>query len=305
MGEAKSMIEMRNVCKAFDHSRAVENVNLTIQKGSIYGLIGSNGAGKTTLIKLLSGIYRQEQGEITIDGQPVYENVQMKQKIFYIADHPAFLTHYTTKQMARFYKNIYPDWSEDRFQHLTSLFEMNVNKKIHTFSKGWQRQVAFVLALSCNPEILILDEPLDGLDPVVRKKVKNILIQDVADREMTILISSHNLREVEDICDHIGIIHKGTLIIEKELDELKSDIHKVQVAYKEGVPESLLKNLSILHSEKRGSIFLCIVRGNEEAITKKIRMTNPVIFDMLPLTLEEIFIYEMEDIGYAIQNVIV
>jgi ABC-2 type transport system ATP-binding protein len=304
-GEEAAMIEMRNVSKAFDRYIAVENVNLTIQKGSIYGLIGSNGAGKTTLIKLLSGIYRQEQGEITIDGQPVYENIHMKQKIFYIADYPSFLTHYTTKQMARFYKSVYPNWSEQRFQQLADLFEMNVNKKIHTFSKGWQRQVAFVLALSSNPEILILDEPLDGLDPVVRKKVKNLLIQDVAEREMTIFISSHNLREVEDLCDHIGIIHKGTLIMEKELDELKSDIHKVQVAYKDGVPKSLLKKLNILHSEKRGSILLFIVRGKEETITKQIRITNPVIFDMLPLTLEEIFIYEMGDIGYAIQNVIV
>ncbi|MDP4087453.1 MAG: ABC transporter ATP-binding protein, partial [Bacillota bacterium] len=216
-----------------------------------------------------------------------------------------FLSHYTTKQMARFYKSLYPNWSEERFAKLADLFDMDLNKKIHTFSKGWQRQVAFVLALSSQPEILILDEPLDGLDPVVRKKVKNLLIQDVADREMTILISSHNLREVEDICDHIGILHKGALIIEKELDELKSDIHKVQVAYKDGIPERLFKNMRVLHSEKRGSIILCIIRGEEETITKQIRKTNPVIFDLLPLTLEEIFIYEMGDIGYAIKNVIV
>jgi ABC-2 type transport system ATP-binding protein len=299
------MIEMKNVSKSFDHFKAIENVNLSIQKGSIYGLIGSNGAGKTTLIKLLSGIYHQEHGEVTIDGQPIYENNHIKQKIFYIADHPYFLSHYTTKQMARFYKSLYPNWSEDRFTKLADLFDMDLNKKIHTFSKGWQRQVAFVLALSSQPEILILDEPLDGLDPVVRKKVKNLLIQDVADREMTILISSHNLREVEDICDHIGILHKGTLIIEKELDELKSDIHKVQVAYKGGVPDHLFKNMRVLHMEKRGSIILCIIRGEEETITKQIRMTYPVIFDLLPLTLEEIFIYEMGDIGYAIKNVIV
>lgn len=299
------MIEMKNVSKGFDHFKAVENVDLSIQKGSIYGLIGSNGAGKTTLIKLLTGIYRQEKGEVMIDGKPVYENVSLKQKVFYIPDQPYFLSHYTTKQMARFYKSMYSTWSVERYEKLASLFEVDQDKKIHTFSKGWQRQIAFILALSANPEILILDEPLDGLDPVVRKKVKNLLIHDVAEREMTILISSHNLREVEDICDHIGIIHKGTLLMEKELDELKSDTHKVQVAYKEGVPEQLLKNLTLLHTEKRGSVFLCIVRGEEDAIVKQIRGTNPVIFDLLPLTLEEIFIYEMGEYGYAIKDVIV
>lgn len=299
------MIEMKNISKKFDRFQAVENVNLTIQKGSIYGLIGSNGAGKTTLIKLLAGIYRQDKGDVTIDGASVYENISLKQQIYYIPDQPYFLPQYTTKQMARFYSSIYPSWSEERFQKLAQIFELDVNKKIHTFSKGWQRQSAFILALSAKPDFLILDEPMDGLDPVVRKKVKNLLIQDVADREMTILISSHNLREIEDICDHIGIIHKGTLLIEKELDELKSDIHKVQVAYKEGVPEHLLKNLSLLHSEKRGSVFLFIVRGQEDAIAEQIRKTKPVIFDLLPLTLEEIFIYEMGDIGYAIKDVIV
>jgi len=299
------MIEMRNVSKTFDRYKAVENVNLSIQKGSIYGLIGSNGAGKTTLIKLLAGIYRQENGDVTIEGNPVYENVSLKQKVFYIPDQPYFLPHYTTKHMAHFYKSIYPSWSEDRFGKLAELFEVDLNKKIHAFSKGWQRQISFILALSANPEILILDEPMDGLDPVVRKKVKNLLINDVAEREMTILISSHNLREIEDICDHIGIIHKGTLIMEKELDELKSDIHKIQVAYKEEIPKQLLKNLKPLHTEKRGSVVLCIVKGEEDAIAKQIRQTNPVIFDLLPLTLEEIFIYEMGDIGYAIKNVIV
>ncbi|MEH7107892.1 MULTISPECIES: ABC transporter ATP-binding protein [Bacillaceae] len=299
------MIEMKNVSKAFNRSKALENVNLSIQKGSIYGLIGSNGAGKTTLIKLLVGIYRPDQGPITIDNQPVYENVHIKQKLLYIPDQPYFLPQYNTKQMARFYKSCYPTWDEERFEKLVELFDVNVNKKIHTFSKGWQRQVAFILALSAKPEILILDEPMDGLDPVVRKKVKNLLIHDVAEREMTILISSHNLREIEDLCDHIGIIHKGTLIMEKELDELKADIHKVQVAYKNGIPDLLLEKLNPLHTEKRGSVSLLIVRGQEETIAKQIRSTSPVIFDLLPLTLEEIFIYEMGDIGYAIKNVIV
>lgn len=297
------MIEIKNVSKTFDRYKAVENVYMTIQKGSIYGLIGSNGAGKTTLIKLLAGIYLQEQGSVLIDGEPVFENIRLKERIFYIPDHPYFLSQYTTKQMARFYKSIYPTWSEERFQTLTKSFELNINKKIHTFSKGWQRQAAFILALSVQPDVMILDEPMDGLDPVVRKKVKNLLIQDVAEREMTILISSHNLRELEDICDHIGIIHKGTLLVEKELDELKSDVHKVQVAYKNGVPDHVVDNLNILHREKRGSVSLFIVKGKADVIEEQIRQSNPVLLDLLPLTLEEIFIYEMGDTGYAIENI--
>ncbi|MDP4083287.1 MAG: ABC transporter ATP-binding protein [Bacillota bacterium] len=299
------MIEMRNVRKSFAGVEALNNVNLTIQKGSIYGLIGSNGAGKTTLMKLLSGIYRQEEGQITIEGKPVFENISLKDKVFYISDYPYFFPHYTTKQMAQFYKDIYKNWSDDRFFKLTNVFGLELNKRIQSLSKGWQRLVAFILALSSMPEILILDEPLDGLDPVMRKKVKNVLIQDVAEREMTIFISSHNLREIEDICDHVGILHKGAIIIEKELDELKADTHKIQVAYKEKVPEALMKKMNILHTEKRGSVFLLIVRGEEDIVAKQVRETHPVIFDLLPLTLEEIFIYEMGDIGYAIKNIMV
>lgn len=299
------MIEIKNVSKSFDRFKAIENIHMSIQKGSIYGLIGSNGAGKTTLLKLLAGIYQQDQGSVLIDGEPVFENISLKETIFYIPDQPYFLTQYTTKQMARFYKTIYPMWNEERFQTLVTSFELNVNKKIHTFSKGWQRQAAFILALSVQPDILILDEPMDGLDPVVRKKVKNLLIQDVADREMTILISSHNLREIEDICDHIGIIHKGSLLLEKELDELKSDIHKIQVAYKKEIPEEFIRNMNVLHTEKRGSVTLFIIRGKAEEIAEQIRHTTPVLFDILPLTLEEIFIYEMGDKGYAIENIMV
>ena len=215
------------------------------------------------------------------------------------------MPHYTAKQMAHFYKSIYPNWSQKRFKLLAQSFQLDVNKKLHSFSKGWQRQAAFILALSAKPDFLILDEPMDGMDPVVWKKVKNILIQEVAEREMTILMSSHNLREVEDICDSIGMIHQGKIIFEKELDELKEDIHKIQVAYHDDIPKQLVNNLNILHSEKRGSVYLYIVRGEEVEVVKNIRQTKPIIFDMLHLTLEEIFIYEMGDIGYAIENIVV
>lgn len=299
------MIAMRNTNKTFEKQTAVKNVNLTIDKGSIYGLIGSNGAGKTTIIKLLAGIYKQDSGDVTIDGLNVFENESLKQKIFYISDQPYFFPQYTVKQMAQFYKSIYPSWNETRFTKLAEVFEFSITKKIHTFSKGIQRQAAFWLALATMPDILILDEPMDGLDPVARKKVKNLLIQDVADREMTILISSHNLREIEDICDHIGILHNGSLLLEKDLDDLKSDIHKVQLAYKGEAPEHLQETLRMLHCEKRGSVMLCIIKGQEDEIEAVIQETQPVIFDMLPLTLEEIFIYEMGDIGYAIKNIVV
>jgi ABC-2 type transport system ATP-binding protein len=299
------MIQMKEIKKTFEKHPAVKNVNMTIEKGSIYGLLGSNGAGKTTIIKLLAGIYKQDSGEVLLDGKAIYENEVLKEKIFYVSDQPYFYPQYTVKQMAQFYKSIYSSWNESRFIKLADVFEFSMNKKIQTFSKGIQRQAAFWLALSTMPEILILDEPMDGLDPVARKKVKNLLIQDVADREMTILISSHNLREIEDICDHIGILHNGTLLLEKDLDDLKSDIHKVQVAYKGNPPANLEDSLKMLHCEKRGSVMVCIIRGKEAEIEEQIRKSQPVIFDLLPLTLEEIFIYEMGDIGYAIKNVIV
>lgn len=296
---------MIEINKAFEKQEAVKNVNMTINKGSIYGLIGSNGAGKTTIIKLLAGIYKQDSGKVMLEGNSIYENQALKQKIFYISDQPYFFPQYTVRQMANFYKSIFPSWNEERFVKLAEVFDFSIKKKLHTFSKGIQRQAAFWLALSTMPEVLILDEPMDGLDPVARKKVKNLLIQDVADREMTILISSHNLREIEDICDHIGILHQGSLLLEKDLDDLKSDIHKVQVAYKGEAPEYLGQRLTMLHCEKRGSVMVCIIRGKEEEIVKVFSQTQPVIFDLLPLTLEEIFIYEMGDIGYAIKNIIV
>lgn len=300
------MIKISHIRKSFDENEAIENISLTVNKGSIYGLLGSNGAGKTTLLKILSGLYIPDEGLIAIDGQSVFENPDVKNKIFFIPDTPYFLPHYTLKQMAQFYQSNYPRWNEQRYQELVDMFQIDVHKKIHRYSKGIQRQVAFILALSTVPEVLLLDEPLDGLDPVMRKKVKGLLIDDVAEREMTVLISSHNLREVEDLCDFVGIMHKGQMMIEKELDDLKSDTHKVQIAFKGGapVPPAILKSVKVLHKEKRGSILLLIVKGKEEEITASIEKYQPVIFDILPLTLEEIFIYEMEDVGYAVENIL-
>ncbi|MEB1808617.1 MAG: ABC transporter ATP-binding protein [Bacillaceae bacterium] len=299
------MIEVKNLRKEFEGTEAVKNLNLRISKGSIYGLLGSNGAGKTTLMKMIAGIYKQDSGEVLINGEPIFENVNRKQSVIFLADSLFFFPNTTIKQAADFYKSMYVNWNEERFQRLQEVFPIDVHKKIHRLSKGMQRQVAFWLVLSTMPEVLILDEPLDGLDAVMRNKVKNLLIQDVADREMTIMISSHNLREVEDLCDQIGILHHGELMIEKDLDDLKSDIHKIQVAFKHEVPPIFLHGIDVLYKEERGSVRLYIVRGNQEKVTSHIQSFKPAIFDVLPLTLEEIFIYEMRDVGYAIENIIV
>jgi ABC-2 type transport system ATP-binding protein len=299
------MIKVVNMEKSYENQLVLKGVNFTVQKGSIYGLLGSNGAGKTTLLKTVSGILSQDKGHVFIDDSPLFEQVQIKDRVVFIPDTLYFFPQYTIRQMAQFYKNIYSCWDESRFLKLNEVFEIDIDKKIHKFSKGMQRQVAFWLAMSAMPEILVLDEPLDGLDPVMRKKVKNLIVQDVAEREMTVLISSHNLREVEDICDHIGILHKGTIILEKELDDLKSDVHKVQVAFKEDVPSNLFEDLNVLYQEERGSVLLCIAKGNKTDIMSHFKTFEPDIFDMLPLTLEEIFIYEMGDAGYAIKNILV
>ncbi len=299
------MIKVRHVRKEFDDVEAVKDVSLHIEKGSIYGLLGSNGAGKTTLLKMLAGIYKQDDGEIFIGGQSVFENVNIKQKLLFLPDALYFFPQTTIQQMAQFYKSMYPSWNEERFERLQEIFPLDVHKKIHRMSKGMQRQAAFWLAFSAMPDVLILDEPLDGLDAVMRQKVKNLFVQDVAEREMTVVISSHNLREVEDLCDHIGILHQGELLIEKDLDDLKADVHKIQVAFHGGIPARFLNGLNVVYQEQRGSVLLCIVRGNKEQVISYIQKFEPVIFDVLPLTLEEIFIYEMGDVGYAIENIMV
>ncbi|MGM7701785.1 ABC transporter ATP-binding protein [Pseudalkalibacillus sp. Hm43] len=298
------MIVVNKISKELDDTEALSDVSFTVKKGSIYGLLGSNGAGKTTLLRIIAGVLKESKGNITIDNLPVFENTQVKERMIFIPDTLYFFSQYTVRQMANFYRSMYPSWNEERFQQLSEVFDIDVKKKIQKFSKGMQRQVAFWISLSAMPDILILDEPIDGLDPVMRKKVKNLILQDVAEREMTVLISSHNLREIEDICDHIGILHKGELLLEKELDDLKSDVHKVQVAFKEGIPEGLFEDVRVLYKEERGSVLLCIVQGRAEEVEKQIEQYNPVIFDLLPLTLEEIFIYEMGDVGYAIQSVL-
>lgn len=299
------MIHVHDLSKSYGKNHVVNNVNLQVNKGSIYGLLGSNGAGKTTILKMISGILKQQKGTILIDDQTIFENTQKKEQLIFIPDQPYFFSHYTVQQMAEFYRNFYPNWSQERFESLQSIFKLDMKSKIQQFSKGMQRQVSFWLALSAMPDYLILDEPFDGLDVVIRKKVKNLIINDVAEREMTVMISSHNLREIEDICDHIGILHNGEFVLEKDLDDLKSDVHKVQIAFKEEFPEQLFSEFDVLHQEKRGTVHLLILKGVKDRIDEVIAPHHPLIYDLLPLTLEEIFVYEMEGVGYAIENIVV
>ena len=298
------MIELTNVSKHFWDIDALNDVTLSVHKGSIYGLVGSNGAGKTTLLKILAGIYQQDNGQVMIDAQEIFENTDLKARTVFIPDFLYYFTNYTITDMAVFYSRIYPSWDQQRYVKLREVFAIDVQRRIKTLSKGMQRQVAFWLGLSIVPDVMILDEPLDGLDPVMRQKVKNLIIQDVAEREMTVIISSHNLRDLEDICDYIGILHRGKMLIQKDLDDLKADVHKIQVAFSQGIPPTLLEDIPALYQEKRGSVLILIVRGVYEEINKRMQSYNPAILDVLPLTLEEIFIYEMGDNGYEIKNIL-
>ncbi|KGX86339.1 ABC transporter ATP-binding protein [Pontibacillus litoralis] len=297
------MIRVNNIDKQFEKEQILRDVTFHVHKGSIYGLLGSNGAGKTTLMRMIAGILKQSNGTIRVEDQNVFENKDIKGRMIFLPDNPYFFAQYSTRQMANFYRDMYPNWDEERYQKLKQVFDLDENKKLSRFSKGMQRQASFWISLSAMPDVFVLDEPFDGLDAVMRKKIKHLIIQDVAEREMTVLISSHNLREVEDLCDHIGILHKGEVLMEKELDDLKADVHKVQVAFTDEQP--LPAELDIVYQEKRGSVHLLIVRGKEADISAIMKQHNPVVYDRLALTLEEIFIYEMGGAGYAIENILV
>lgn len=298
------MLTIKEISKGFADVQALEQVSLNLEQGSIYGLVGSNGAGKTTLLKLLTGIYRPDAGQILYQGHQVYENVDVKAKICFIPDDLYFFGQYSVRNMADFYRTVYPNWNEERFLKLQQVFGLDMHKGLNRLSKGMRRQAAFWLAFSTMPELLVLDEPLDGLDPVMRQKVKNLLVQEVAERGTSVIISSHNLRDLEDLCDRVGILHRGSLILEKGMQDLISTVHKVQVAFADGVPEAVLKHPGLVFKEERGSVLLIIVRGDRQQITAQLAQYNPVILDILPLTLEEIFIYEMGDAGYEIRNIV-
>jgi ABC-2 type transport system ATP-binding protein len=299
------MIKARNVVKSFGGFKALDDLSLTVKKGSVYGLIGPNGAGKTTFIKNLMGIYRPDSGDITINDIPIFENTDIKQKTIYISDDLFFFTTYSIMDTAKFYAGIYKDWDWEMFEKLRNIFKIDVKRRCRRLSKGMQKQVAFWLGISAHPDVMVLDEPVDGLDPVMRRNTMSVILQEVSNRGMTVLISSHNLRELEDVCDEVGIMFNGKIVLEKALDDVKGEIHKLQVAFKGGTPDELRQSLNILHSNKFGSVDTYIVRGSAEEINGKCADFNPLICDILPLTLEEIFIYELGGLGYEFDSILI
>ena len=299
------MIKVSNVTKHFDDFKVLDNFNLEVKKGTIYGLVGPNGAGKTTIINHMTGALTPEKGTITIGGENVFENETIKKKVLSISDDWFYFGVFSIRDMARFYADIYPDFDYARYESIKEIFKIDEKKQIRKLSKGMKKQVAFWLSLSAKPNVLILDEPLDGLDPVMRKQVLNLVIADVIDREMTVLVSSHNLRELEDICDWVGIIHEGTMIMQKPLDDLKGNVHKYQLVFKDGLPDELADSEYVLHTSKTGSVYNVIMRGNASETDNFIAAFSPLLCERVSLTLEEVFIYELGGLGYDFKNVIV
>ena len=299
------MIKAVNVKKSFDGFYALDGVDLTVEKGSVYGLVGPNGAGKSTIIRHLVGIYKPDSGEITIDGEPVYENPEVKQRIAYIPDDLFRFGADNIVDMMKFYRGIYRNFDMERFERLKEVFSIiNLKKPVRRMSKGMQKQVAFWLAICCNPEILILDEPVDGLDPVMRRQIWGLMMQDIAEKGTTVLVSSHNLRELEDVCDTVGIMNKGKVLLERSLSSLQGNVTKLQIAFKEGFDISTIKDFEIINTQKTGSVYTLVVRGTQEECREKIAKYEPVLVDAIPLTLEEIFIYELGGEQYAVKDII-
>ena len=292
------MLEMQNVTKTFGSFKALDALSMTVPQGAVYGLVGPNGAGKSTAIRLLTGVYRPDSGTVRLEGLPVYENPRIKERICSIPDEIFFFPSATLEDMRKYYKGIYPQFDDALFQRLFEVFQLPQKSPIRRFSKGMQKQAAFHLSICTRPEVLILDEPVDGLDPVMRRQVWSLILSDVAQRDTTVLISSHNLRELEDICDHVGIMDHGKMLLERSLADMQGSTHKLQLVGP--VPEGL----HILHESSSGRLKTLVVRGDIEEITAKTRAAAPVYFDILPLSLEEIFIYELGGVNYEVKNIV-
>ena len=297
------MIQINDVVKSFDGFRALDGLNIHVPKGAVYGLVGPNGAGKSTVIRHLAGIYRQDSGQVLIDGQPVYENPEIKGRIAYIPDDIFFYTQATINDMMKFYRSLYPRFSPERFEKLEGLFNLDRKQPMRKLSKGMQKQAAFWLAMSQCPEVVILDEPVDGLDPVMRRQVWSALLSDVAENGTTVLVSSHNLRELEDVCDHVGIMNHGRMLVERSLSALQDNIVKIQLAFADG--GKLPEGLEILHRSSTGRLQQLILRGSAEELTAKLSAAGPLFLDVVPLNLEEIFIYELGGADHEVKDIIV
>ena len=292
------MLEMKNVTKTFGDFKALDDLCLTVPRGAVYGLVGPNGAGKSTAIRHMTGVYRPDSGEVTLEGQKIYENPAQKMRIGSIPDDIFYYPAATLEEMRKFYAGIYQNFDHDLFDRLYEVFDLPKKSPIRRFSKGMQKQAAFHLTICTRPDVMILDEPVDGLDPVMRRQVWNLILSDVAARETTVLISSHNLRELEDICDHVGIMDHGKMLLERSLADMQGATHKLQIVG--DTPEGL----EILHESASGRLKTLVVRGSYDEITARVSAARPVYFDVLPLSLEEIFIYELGGVNYEVKNIV-
>ena len=299
------MIEAKNVVKTFDGFKALDGLTMTVPQGSIYGLVGPNGAGKSTLLRHVTGVYRQDSGSVLLDGNPIYENPAAKARIADIPDELYYFLSASTRDMMRFYKGFYPRFDMARYQALKDVFT-NVDERqpIRRLSKGMQKQSAFWLALCCRPEVLVLDEPVDGLDPVMRRQVWSLLMGDVAEQGTTVLVSSHNLRELEDVCDHVGILSHGKVLIERSLSDLQENVVKMQIVFQQREMPQMPEDLEVLHVSQVGRIHTLIVRGNATDVTNRLAAYAPILMEALPLTLEEIFIYELGGEDYGVREIV-
>ena len=292
------MIEMRDITKKFGQFKALDQLSMTVPRGAVYGLVGPNGAGKSTAIRHITGVYRPDCGSITMEGKPIYENPEAKERIGYIPDDIFFFPSANMEDMHQFYRGIYPRFDEMLYHKLFEVFQLPQKSPLRRFSKGMQKQAAFHLSICTRPDVLILDEPVDGLDPVMRRQVWSLILSDVAQRETTVLISSHNLRELEDICDHVGIMDHGKMLLERSLADMQGSTVKLQIVGQ--TPDGL----DVLHETSSGRLRTLIVRGSAEEVTARVQNQAPAYFDVLPLSLEEIFIYELGGVNYEVKNII-
>ena len=299
------MIEFKNVSKNFDTIKAIDHISATIEEGHVFGLIGTNGAGKSTLMRLASGVFRPDQGSILVDGEPVYDNPAVKAKIFYISDEQYFFKNGTPKDMLRLYTTYYPEFDREKWQELMEKFGLDVNRKVNTFSKGMKKQLSVICGVCANTKYLLCDETFDGLDPVMRQAVKTLFVREIEKRGLTPVIASHNLRELEDICEYVGLLHRGGILFERDLDEMKLNLHKVQcVVKKESILQEMKKDLEVLTLENRGALYTFTVRGKREDVVDYMERLDLTFYELLPLSLEEIFISETEVKGYDIKALI-
>ena len=299
------MIEVKNLSKSFDAIKAIDHISAHIEEGHVFGLIGTNGAGKSTFMRMMSGVLKPDEGEILIDGEPVYDRPAVKEKIFYISDDQYFFKSGTPKDMVKLYKTCYPAFQSERWLELMEKFGLDPNRKINTFSKGMKKQLSVLFGICSGTKYLLCDETFDGLDPVMRQAVKSLFIKEIDERGLTPVIASHNLRELEDICEYVGLLHRGGILLEKDIDDMKLNIHKLQCVIKEAEMLDRIKNeLEVVTLDSRGSLYTITVRGNRDAIVEFMEHLNPVFYELLPLSLEEIFISETEVKGYDIKTLL-